>query len=83
MFNFLRLIPNICKVKQEDITCREISHAKKILKEKGIVLIPRELFFQDEKKINALQNNIEVFKSIFINDNFHINLKEICMIHHH
>ena len=75
MFNFLRLIPNICKVKQEDITCREISQAKKILKEKGIVLIPRELFFQDEKKINALQNNIEVFKSIFINDNFHINLK--------
>jgi len=37
VFNFLRLIPNLCKVKQEDITCRKISEATQILKEKGIV----------------------------------------------
>ena len=76
MFSFLRLIPNNCKVKQEEITCREISDAKQILKGKGIVLIPRELFFQDEKKINALQSNIETYKSTFINDNFYRNLKK-------
>ena len=75
MFNFLRLIPNLCKVKQEDITCRKISEATQILKEKGIVLIPRELFFQNEKKINELQGNLETYKSIFINNNFPKNLK--------
>lgn len=75
MFNFLRLIPNLCKVKQEDITCRKISEATQILKEKGIVLIPRELFFQNEKKINELQGNLETYKSIFIKNNFPKNLK--------
>ena len=75
MFNFLRLIPNLCKVKQEDITCSKISEAKQILKENGIVLIPRELFFQNKKKINELQSNLETYKSIFINSNFPRNLK--------
>jgi len=76
VFKFIRLIPNICKIRQKDITCSKISEAKIILKDKGIVLIPRELIFsQKDGKINELQNNIETYRAKLSDKNFPRNLK--------
>ena len=76
MFKFIRLIPNICNISQNDITCRKLSDAEVILKEKGILLIPRELIFsENDERINELQNNIETYKSKLIDKNFPRNLK--------